>query len=198
MIEPSPRLKKEAKRIGCDTNHIIMADLVLCGYTEVEAYEIAFSENALSGAAQKIADRERELSSDKYKRAYDDRRNARKYTTESVENRDKDDVLRELNLMVSKESDTKMKADLLMKIAEIKQMKKDSASDDEDPVQFFFPIACEKCPLLKRYNEHLEKKNKGLPREKWVLEVRPDEMQRIIEQSDSDISGMRKKEKAGY
>ena len=41
MLEPSPRLRKEASKIGCTPNHIIMADLILSGYTEVEAYEIA-------------------------------------------------------------------------------------------------------------------------------------------------------------
>jgi hypothetical protein len=197
MLDPSPRLKKEAKKIGCDPNHIILADLILSGYSESEAYDIAYSENASLGAKKKIEDRERVLESDGYNRAFEEKQRLRKYASKSIADRSKDDVLSELNALASTVQDTKMKVDILKQIAEIKNMKKDGNSD-EDPVQFFFPISCEKCPLLLRYNEMIATQNAGLPRDKWDLEVRPDEMQRLIEQADTDIRQMRKKEKAGY
>lgn len=196
MLEPSPRLRKEANRIGCEPNHVILADLILNRYTEAEAYDIAYSEDISMGAKQKIAKRERVLASEGYKRALDVKKKEREFLVKDIEYRDKDDVLRELNSMASKETDTKMRADLLMKIAEIKQMKKDATADDNDPVQFFFSLSCERCPFLRRFNEAITLKNDGLPQEKWDMEVRPDEMQRLIEQAGNDVREMRAKEKA--
>lgn len=197
MIDPSPRLKKEAKKIGCEPNHIILADLILSGYSEAEAYDIAYSENTSLGIKMKIDSRERELSSEGYKRAYEERKKSRKYSTENVEMRDKTDVVKEINMLISQASDVKQKADLLKILADIQQMKKDGTDKEEDYVQFFFPISCEKCPLFQRYNETVAAKNDGLPQEKWESELRPDEMQRLIEQAGHDIRQMRKKEKAG-
>lgn len=198
MLEASPRLKKESKKIGCDPNHIILADLILSGYTNSEAYDIAYSENVALSAKWKIDDRERVLASEGYKRAYEERRNARKYTTENVEIRDKTDVVKEINVLISQTSDIKQKGDLLKVLADIQQMKKDATGIDDDPVSFYFPISCEKCPLLQQYNTMLAKKNAGLPRDKWDMEVRPDEMQRLLEQMETDVKMMQKKEKAGY
>lgn len=195
MLEPSPRLKREAARIGCDPNHIILADLILSGYSEAEAYDIAYSEDTIMTAKTRISNRERVFSSEGYKRAYDEKKAARRFVSEDILDRGKEDVLKELNMMASKETDTKMKSELLMKIAEIKQMKKDVTSDSEDPVQFFFSLSCSQCPLLQRYNDFIRNKNKGLEHDKWVVEVRPDEMQRIVEQADMAINEARNREK---
>lgn len=184
MIEASPRLKKEAARLGCEANHIIMADLILSGYTEVEAYDIAYSENSAFSAKQRIASRERELASEGYKRAYESKKEARKVVSENSDLRDKETVARELNKLITITTDPKLKAELLMKLADLQQMKKDATAIDEDPVQFFLPISCEKCPLLQAYNDFIAKKNKELPKEKWDVAVRPDEMQRIVEAED--------------
>lgn len=198
MLEASPRLKKEAKKIGCDPNHIILADLILSSYTEAEAYDIAYGENVSLSAKWKIEDRERVLASEGYKRAYENRKHLRKYSSENVDVREKSDIVKELNRIANQAgTDPKLKAEILLKIADLQQMK-NAVSDEEDPVKFFFPISCEKCPLLSRYNELLKKKNEGLPRDKWDMEVRPDEMQRLIEQAADDIKSMRKKEKAKY
>lgn len=195
MIESSPRLRKEASRIGCEPSHVVLADLLSIGYTDAEAYNIVYPENAIWDAKRKIANRENILASETFKRAYEDRVNARKFATEAVDDRGKDDVLRELNQMVSQETDTRMKADLLMKIAEIKQMKKDLTSDGDDAVNFFLPLSCEKCPLLITYNTFISERNKALPPEERATPVRPDEMQRIIERADDEVKKKRNEEK---
>lgn len=198
MLEASPRLKKEAKKISCEPNHIILADLILSSYSEAEAYDIAYSENISFSAKKKIEDRERVFSSEGYKRAYENRKRMRKYNTEEVEVRDKADIVKELNTIVNQAgTDPKLKAEILLKIADLQQMKK-GVSGDEDPVQFFFPISCEKCPLLIRYNEAVAKKNEGLKADEFDYELKPDEIQRLIEQQTKDIKDMRKKEIAGY
>lgn len=198
MLEASPRLKKEAKKISCEPNHIILADLILSSYTEAEAYDIAYSENIAFSAKKKIEDRERVFSSEGYKRAYENRKRMRKYNTEDVEVRDKDDIVKELNTIVNQAgTDPKLKAEILLKIADLQQMKK-GVSGNEDPVQFFFPISCEKCPLLQRYNQVIAKKNEGRPRDDLDYELKPDELQRLIEQQAKDVKDMRRKEIAGY
>lgn len=198
MLDPSPRLKREALRVGCDPNHIILADLILSGYTDAEAYDIAYSEMIAASAKVKIDNRDRVFASEGYKRAYDSRKSARQVEVTAIEDRGKEDVLRELNDMATRERDVKMKAELLMKIAEIKQMKKDVTIDDEDPVQFFFPLSCVKCPLLEAYNDFIKKRNSTADEDEHDDPLRADEVQRLIEQADTRIRTMRAIEKAGY
>lgn len=187
MLNPSPRLKKEASRIGCKENHIILADLILSGYTEAEAYDIAYSERVMTAAKIKIAEREEVLRSEEYQRAFEDRQEARRYTTEAVDLRDKESVARDLNTLINKTTDPKLKAELLMKLADLQQMKKDASAIDDDPVQFFLPLDCERCPLLIAYNDYIAKKNNGKPFDEWEGRLRPDEIQRIIEQAEPVI-----------
>ena len=181
MLEASQRLKKEAAKIGCNANHIILADLILSGYTEAEAYDIAYSENVTWNAQRKIAHRESQFASEQYKRAYDIRKDARGVNIEAAESRDKDAVEQEINNLINQTRDPKLKADLLMKLADLKQMKKDASSSDEDPVQFFLSIDCVQCPLLDAYNSYIAKRNEEKPEKDWSAGVRPDEMQMIIE-----------------
>lgn len=191
MIDPSPRLKKEAARLACDPNHVIMADLILSGYSEAEAFDIAYSEKSTIAIKQKVAIRQRELSSDGYKRVYDDHRATLKSVNLNVELRDKETVAKDLNTLINTTSDPKLKAELLMKLADLQQMKKDASVVDEEPVQFFLPISCERCPLLIAYNSFLAEKNKMLPQEKWNVNVRPDEMQRIVESANEEMDEKR-------
>lgn len=191
MLNPSPRLRKEASRIGCKENHIIMADLILSGYTESEAFDIAYSERAMTSAKLKISEREMELRSEGYRRAYEDRMNARKFSVEAVDLRDKESVARDLNALINQTTDAKLKAELLMKLADLQQMKKDATALDEDPVQFFLTLDCERCPLLVAYNDYIAKRNNGKPYEEWERRLRPDELQSIIEQSDASVRAAR-------
>ncbi len=192
MLNPSPRLKKEASRIGCKENHIIMADLILSGYTESEAFDIAYSERSMTSAKMKIAERESEMRSEGYQRAYEERSAAHKFSAEAVDLRDKETVARDLNSLINQTKDPKLKAELLMKLADLQQMKKDATGNDEDPVQFFLSIDCERCPLLTAYNGYIAKKNNGKPYEQWDRRLRPDELQSIIEQTDPDIRERRR------
>jgi len=192
MYETSPRLKKEAKKLGCDPEHIIIADLMLIGYTQNEAFEIAYPDKLSANAQKKISLRENAFASEGYKRAYDARKTAHRHITDEVEDRDKNDIVKELNRLVSLQDDPKVKAELLMKIADIKNMKKD-VSDDDDPVQFYLPIDCDKCPFISEYNKYIDTRNKELPKEDWEAPLRADEMQMIIEKASTKV----KKERAG-
>ena len=71
-------------------------------------------------------------------------------------NRDKDDVVRELNLLADQAKDPKLKSELLLRLADLQQMKKDPVDETEDnTVHYYLPLTCYKCGL------YLENKKKG-------------------------------------
>lgn len=64
-------------------------------------------------------------------------------------NRGKDDIVAELNILANATKDPKQKTEILMKLADLQQMKKDKTQDEEDTtVHFYLPISCYQCPLF--------------------------------------------------
>lgn len=65
--------------------------------------------------------------------------------TASTENgvpdiRDRDTLLRELNQLASSTNDTKVRADILCRIADIMQMKKQEEKPEEQQVKYYLPL----------------------------------------------------------
>lgn len=178
---------------------MVLADLLSIGYSEEDAYTIAYPDDAMLNSQAKKSAMNEIIYRDKFKQLCDTRRekNASFLSVENdAENLDlisAEDVAKEVLLAAKKQPvGSKERADLMAKYNDIRnENKKEIADPNEDPVQFFFPIACEKCPLLQTYNEFIAKKNENKPRDKWVMEVIPDEMQRICEQADKRISKVR-------
>lgn len=64
-------------------------------------------------------------------------------------NRGKDDIVAELNILANATKDPKQKTEILMKLADLQQMKKDKTQDEEDnTIHFYLPISCHQCPLF--------------------------------------------------
>ena len=195
----SPLKTKEAKGLKVSVQEMVLADLLSIGYSEEDAYTIAYPDDALLNSQAKKSAMNEIIYRDKFKQLCDTRRekNAGFLSVENdAENLDlisAEDVAKEVLLAAKKQPvGSKERADLMAKYNDIRnENKKEIADPNEDPVQFFFPIACEKCPLLQTYNEFIAKKNENKPRDKWVMEVIPDEMQRICEQADKRISKVR-------
>lgn len=59
---------------------------------------------------------------------------------------DKTELLKQLTILFRFETDTKIKADLGMKIADLQQMKKEQA-EQEEKIKYYLPIQCSKCEL---------------------------------------------------
>lgn len=59
---------------------------------------------------------------------------------------DKTELLRELTTLFHYETDTKTKADLGMKIADLQQMKKEQI-EKEEQIKSYLPLKCSKCEL---------------------------------------------------
>lgn len=67
----------------------------------------------------------------------------------SVVNRDKESVVKELNILASQTSDPKLKAEMLMKLADLEGMKKQETADDESQIRYYMPLKCSECTLHK-------------------------------------------------
>lgn len=75
-------------------------------------------------------------------------------------NRDKDDVVRELNLLADQAKDPKLKSELLLRLADLQQMKKDPVDETEDnTVHYYLPLTCHKCSLYIANKRKAEKED---------------------------------------
>lgn len=149
--------------------------LVASGASRGEAYATIFRprstkiETAQRGAAQLAKDKP---GINKLIRSFEDNRAAKskkkKKSTEEeekagnvVQYRDKDAVLSglEQTLPYLRGKD---RADVLMKIADLQQMKKDENTEEEETVHYYLPLQCYRCSLFiadraKRKAEEAEK-----------------------------------------
>ena len=74
----------------------------------------------------------------------------------------------ELNTLVNATRDPKQKTEILMKLADLQQMKKDKTQDEEDnTIHFYIPINCYQCPLFlankKKGNRRLQSRDTNGP-----------------------------------
>lgn len=195
-MELSLQKTQEAKKLKCSTSEMLMADLLSIGYSNKDAYAIAFQGDAVLSKDIVKTNINDLLGKARFKQVCDIRREKNagflsvSNEAEDLELISPEDVAKEVLLAAKKQPiGSKERADLMAKYNDIRnENKKDIKDPNNDPVQFFFPIACEKCPLLEKYNQFLKNKNKGKPQSEWETEVRPDEMQRIIESAERHIS----------
>ena len=72
-----------------------------------------------------------------------------------LDNRNRDDVIKELNTLIDRETDSKRKGDLLMKLSDLLNFKREQGEDNPDShVNYYMPIRCSDCPLLQSYNQY--------------------------------------------
>lgn len=74
-----------------------------------------------------------------------------------LDNRSRDDVIKELNTLIDRETDSKRKGDLLMKLSDLLNFKREQGEDNQEShVNYYLPIRCNDCPLLQSYNQYRE------------------------------------------
>lgn len=61
--------------------------------------------------------------------------------------RSKDETLEELNFLASQTTDAKLKAELLMKIADLQNWKKEQQTEENNQVKYYLPLKCSQCKL---------------------------------------------------
>lgn len=74
-------------------------------------------------------------------------------STDESEVRSKDDVIRELNLLANQETEPRRKSEILMKLADLQQMKKQEEDSDDSQIRYYMPLKCSKCVLYKKAKE---------------------------------------------
>lgn len=63
-----------------------------------------------------------------------------------VANLDKQQMVNELNLLINKTSDTKLKSELILKLADLTGVKKEQMESDDNKIYYYLPITCNVCP----------------------------------------------------
>ena len=182
-MELSLALQKKAAKYKVSVQHLVFADLLSIGYSEADAYTIAFPENAILSVQRNIAMRESILKSPRFKKLLEDK---------SIQHPTEDDTMlldkAETAKMIMKSAmkqplDSKERIDGLMKYSDLMGYKADGTElDMSKHIQFYLPLKCNQCPLLHDFNK--ARKEEGKTEVKYV------EMGRVLKQ-------MEKKEKEG-
>ena len=181
-MELSKTKQNEAKKFNVTTQYMVMADLMAIGYSDEDAYTIAYPENEALSVQQNTGVRTNIIESSKFKKLLEARRTrvkegiATPIQLEDVELVGTEEVLKEI-LRSAKQQPigSKERADLYAKYNDIKKDNEQGTDDETDAVNFFFPIKCNQCPLLFAYNEEMKK----CTNEKDNI-IRPVEMNRVI------------------
>ncbi len=178
-MELSRQKQTEAKKLGVTTQYLVMADLMAIGYSENDAYTIAYPENAALAMQQNNSIRNNIIESAKFKKLLDNRRTrvkegiATPVMIDDIELVGTEEVLKEI-LRSAKQQPlgSKERADLYARYNEIKKESEQEEVDETDSISFVFPLKCNQCPLLYAYNDYLKAND--------LQEVKPVEMGRII------------------
>ena len=189
-MDVSKILEDKAKKYGASFRDLIMADLVGIGYSESDAYAIAYCDIMPMQVYQVRDAREKILKKAGYKRALAARLEQQK-NIEHLPVEGEDDLMDKrktakliMNAAMKQPLDSKERIDGLMKYADIMGYKRDvEESDVTENISFFFPLKCNQCPLLMAYNDAQSKKG----------EIKPVEMGRIIEMAQPIIKKAKKK-----
>lgn len=168
----SKKMKSVMRKYGLQPSQKAIADLVAAGWEEADAYQlfglynpvyadefneqemrkmlddvnmkryIAFAKSEIKTNVEKLKLQELVLEE---KGSSERERPEKKF-------RDKDEVIDELASTVG-DLKGKDKADVLMKIADLQQMKKEKDEGREKTVHFYLPLKCDYCALYKKYRQ---------------------------------------------
>ena len=177
-MELSQQFQKEAKKMGVSAQYVIMCDLKLAGYSDADAYAIAYPENATLNSQQNRSVMQQILQSEKFKKLTEqriERHGAVMDVMNSQELINKEDTARMILASAMAQSvNSKERIEGLMKYSDLMGYKKDEVEENStDAVQFFLPLKCNQCPLFYAYNDYLKQHGEH--------EIRPVEMEHIID-----------------
>lgn len=172
----STRFKGETKRMRLDSQTRCMADLMLMGWNAQDAfiasgqYKPVLSDEYNKQQIEQIISDDSFLSyqqkkSRAIKRGFRTVPLSAEATADDEENdsagkyRDKDSVLDALAATV-KDLKGKERADVLMKIADLQQMKKEETAEEDNTVHYYLPISCKNCELYMKARKRRQEQEK--------------------------------------
>jgi len=191
-MELSSTKKQEAKKNGCSVSELVYADLLSIGYGEVDAYLIAYPEDAALSVQMQQANRRKITSKITFMELCDKRKlynaNILEFSgdTRDIELIDSELTAKEiLKIALKMPEGSKERGEMFMKYADLTR-KNDAAVDEAmDAIQFYFPVKCNQCPLFDSYN--------AFRRENRKKEIRPVEMEGIVREAEPIMEKARKK-----
>ena len=186
IMELSKQKQTEAKKLNVTVQYLVFADLLSIGYSEEDAYSIAFQDNAALSVQQNKGIRTNIVESTKFKKLLEARRSrvkdgiATPISLDEVELVSTEEVLKEI-LRSAKQQPigSKERADLYAKYNDIKKENEQGTENETDTINFMLPLKCNQCPLLHAYNEEMKKQHGS--------EIKPVEMTRVISLSQRII-----------
>lgn len=165
-MELSQSKEKEAKKLGVTVQFLLMADLQAIGYSEEDAYSIAYPENESLSVQRNTNIRKSITESIKFKKLLGARIAHLKNgigavaTLDDVELIGTDAVLKEiLRSARHQPNGSKERADLFAKYNDIRRESEQGIDDDFEAINFYFPIKCDQCPLMVAHKEKNDEKS---------------------------------------
>jgi hypothetical protein len=164
MAQPSfsSTLTRDCKKRKISVREKAFADLLMMGWMESDAYIVSGLFNEVYSLEVNMRNMKQLINENPffigYMNARTDQLNKEEKarikevqeqfstTTDEVRYRNKDEVLNALAATVV-DLKGKEKADVLMKIADLQQMKKDEVVEEEKRVHFYLPLTCHQCQL---------------------------------------------------
>lgn len=191
-MELSSTKKAEAKKYGSTVQEMIFADLLSIGYSEVDAYVIAYPEDAGLSVQHQLANRKKIMSKMSFHELCEKRKKVNANILEfsgdasDIELIDSELTAKEI-LKIARQlpEGSKERGEMFMKYADLTR-KNDAVTEEAmDSFKFYFPVKCNQCPLFDEYN-NFQKQNKG-------REIRPVEMEGIVRNATLLMEKARKK-----
>ena len=161
----SKRIEKQAKKEKLTVDEMAMADLMLLGYADMDAYLITHQSQKVYGEEYITKQIRPIVISSEFLKYSERRSRAMKRDSTKIENEDTEDdgvlwdkekIAQELlSSARALPVGSKERVDAMMKYADLLQMKKD-AVEEEDVIHYYLPLSCHKCELyLKTKTEKL-------------------------------------------
>ena len=155
----SKRIEKESKKYGVAAQSLILADLMSVGYTEAEAYSIAYAENAVLSFQQNQSIREGITKSGRFKEVLNDRiknihNRIAKPEGEDVELISIEEAAAEVLKTAMKFQDgSKERGEMFVKYTELLRKNAAQPETEDDGIGIYLPLKCFDCPLLQEYTD---------------------------------------------
>lgn len=172
-FEFTSSIKRKARIAKLSVSEVALANLVFLGWDKTDAMGVcglfnpAYSVKANLHNLELLTESEpfAKYYSELVKKAEEEKEQlaeiSRKYKSENqvpTENgegfdfRSKDAIINQLG-SVAETLKGKEKAEVLMKIADLQQMKKEEVKEEDERVHFYVPLTCHKCSHYKNYGQ---------------------------------------------
>ena len=192
-MELSQTKTSEAKKLGCSVSELVLADLLSLGYSESDAYTIAYPEDMGLNIQAVKHNRQKILSKTSFHDLCDKRREINASRLEfsgdaaNIDLIDNEMTAREI-LKIARQmpENSKERGEMFMKYADLTRKNDQKTEEMTEAINFYFPIKCHQCPLLIAYNDFMKENNTG-------KELRPVEMEAIIRKAAPIIKKAQKK-----